>query len=114
MGRKITMNGHIGQSVAEVYQGFILAKTAEGVSDITIRNYHQHLHNISKYLDIEQEALNVSKEEKAKWADIRDNMYFGEDKDLGIFVQNDCFLDKDLRTVDTLHSEDRPLNQNFN
>ena len=59
------MNGHIGQSVAEVYQDFILAKTAEGVSDITIRNYHQHLHNISKYLDIEQEALNVSKEEKA-------------------------------------------------
>lgn len=52
MGRKITMNGHIGQSVAEVYQDFILAKTAEGVSDITIRNYHQHLHNISKYLEV--------------------------------------------------------------
>ena len=46
------MNGHIGQSVAEVYQDFILAKTAEGVSDITIRNYHQHLHNISKYLEV--------------------------------------------------------------
>lgn len=44
MGRKITMNGHNGQSVAEVYQDFIFAKTAEGVSDITIRNYHQHLH----------------------------------------------------------------------
>ena len=27
------MNGHNGQSVAEVYQDFILAKTAEGVSD---------------------------------------------------------------------------------
>ena len=37
------MNGHNGQSVAEVYQDFIFAKTAEGVSDITIRNYHQHL-----------------------------------------------------------------------
>lgn len=24
LGRKITMNGHIGQSVAEVYQDFIL------------------------------------------------------------------------------------------
>ena len=46
------MNEHIGQSVAEVYQDFILAKTAEGVSDITIRNYHQHLHNISKYLEV--------------------------------------------------------------
>ena len=61
MGSKIAMNGHIGQSVAEVYQDFILAKTAEGVSDITIRNYHQHLHNISKYLDIEQPIAALSK-----------------------------------------------------
>lgn len=61
MGRKITMNGHNGQSVAEVYQDFIFAKTAEGVSDITIRNYHQHLHNISKYLDIEKSMHSLSK-----------------------------------------------------
>lgn len=61
MGRKITMNGHNGQSVAEVYQDFIFAKTAEGVSDITIRNYHQHLHNISKYLDIEMSMRSLSK-----------------------------------------------------
>ena len=47
--------------MAEVYQDFILAKTAEGVSDITIRNYHQHLHNISKYLDIEQPIAALSK-----------------------------------------------------
>ena len=55
------MNEHIGQTVAEVYQDFILAKTAEGVSDVTIRNYHQHLHNISKYLDIEQPMAALSK-----------------------------------------------------
>lgn len=52
---------HIGQTVAEAYQDFILAKTAEGVSDVTIRNYHQHLHNISKYLDIEQPMAALSK-----------------------------------------------------
>ena len=55
------MNGHIGQSMAEVYQDFILAKTAECVSDVTIRNYHQHLHNISKYLDIEKPIAALSK-----------------------------------------------------
>ena len=55
------MNEHIGQTVEEVYQHFILAKTAEGVSDVTIRNYHQHLHNISKYLDIEQPMAALSK-----------------------------------------------------
>lgn len=60
MGRKITMNGHTGQSVKEVYQDFILSKTAEGVLDITIRNYHQHLHNISQYLDIEKSMSSLS------------------------------------------------------
>ena len=55
------MNEHFGQTVAEVYQDFILAKMAEGVSDVTIRNYHQHLHNISKYLDIEQPMAALSK-----------------------------------------------------
>ena len=61
LGRKLRMNEHFGQAVAEVYQDFILAKTAEGVSDVTIRNYHQHLHNISKYLDIEQPMAALSK-----------------------------------------------------
>lgn len=60
IGRKITRIAHNGQSVAEVYQDFIFAKTAEGVSDITIRNYHQHLHNISKYLDIEMSICSLS------------------------------------------------------
>ena len=51
MGRKITMNGHIGQSVAEVYQDFILAKTAEGVSDITITCLRQeyYLHPVMQF-----------------------------------------------------------------
>ena len=61
MGRKLRMNEHFGQAVTEVYQDFILAKTAESVSDVTVRNYHQHFHNISKYLDIEQPMAALSK-----------------------------------------------------
>ena len=60
-----------------------------------------------------ENELNIRPEEKAKWADIRDNMYFGEDAEKGIFIQNDCFLDKDLRSVDTIPAEDRPLNQHW-
>ena len=63
MGRKITMNGQSGQSVAETYQNFIFAKTAEGVSDVTIRNYHQHLHNISKYLNAEKPMASLTKKD---------------------------------------------------
>ena len=45
------MNGHIGQSVAEVYQDFILAKTAESVSDITITCLRQeyYLHPVMQF-----------------------------------------------------------------
>ncbi len=60
-----------------------------------------------------EKELNISSEEKAKWADIRDNMYFGEDAERGIFIQNDCFLDKDLRTVDTIPPAERPINQHW-
>ena len=57
--------------------------------------------------------LNIGKSELAKWQEIIDKMYFPEDDELGIFVQHDTFLDKDLRPVDTLLKEERPLNQNW-
>lgn len=57
--------------------------------------------------------LNIGKSELAKWQEIIDKMYFPVDEELGIFVQHDTFLDKDLRTVDTLLKEERPLNQNW-
>ena len=55
--------------------------------------------------------LAVSDEEKAHWQDIVDNMYFPEDKELGIFVQHDTFLDKDIRPVSTIPASERPINQ---
>lgn len=57
--------------------------------------------------------LNIGKSELAKWQEIIDKMYFPEDDDLGVFVQHDTFLDKDLRPVDTLLKEERPLNQHW-
>ncbi|MCB0662349.1 MAG: glycoside hydrolase family 65 protein [Saprospiraceae bacterium] len=47
------------------------------------------------------------------WKEIIEKMYFPEDKDLGIFVQHDGFLDKELMTVSDLKPEDRPINQNW-
>ena len=46
MAKKLTMNGQFRKSVAEVFDDFVISKTAQGVSDITIANYHQHLHSI--------------------------------------------------------------------
>lgn len=59
-----------------------------------------------------QERVNVTEEEKAKWQDIVDNMYLPEDKERGIFLQQDDFLDKDIRPVSEIEDQ-RPINQNW-
>jgi maltose phosphorylase len=51
--------------------------------------------------------------EMSRWKDIRSKMYLGEDKQRGIFLQQDGFLDKELMNVKELRKEDRPLNQKW-
>ena len=46
------MQKHTEKTFEEVFQSFVTAKTALGVSNITIRNYHLNLHNISLHFDI--------------------------------------------------------------
>ena len=57
--------------------------------------------------------LGVTAEERAKWLEIADKMYLPEDKELGIFVQHDTFLDKDLTPVKDLPADQLPLNQHW-
>ena len=57
--------------------------------------------------------LNVSAAELEKWADISSNMYRPHDEELGVFVQHDGFLDKDIRPVSALSPDDLPLNQKW-
>ena len=59
MARKITMNGQSRKSVAEVFDDFVMSKMAQGLSDITIATYRQHIRSISNHLDIQKpmEAL---------------------------------------------------------
>lgn len=58
--------------------------------------------------------LGITDDEKVKWQDIIDNMYYPYDEELGIFVQHDTFLDKDLQPVSELDpAKDLPLNQNW-
>lgn len=65
-------------------------------------------------LQEDQRALYlVSAEELAKWQDIIERLYLPEDEELGIFVQHDTFLDKDLMPVTDLKPSDRPINQKW-
>ncbi len=47
------------------------------------------------------------------WTDISTNIYFPEDKNLGIFLQQDGFLDKDLTPVNDLPESERPIHEKW-
>ncbi|MFL2100875.1 glycoside hydrolase family 65 protein [Desemzia sp. FAM 23989] len=71
------------------------------------------LESLSKVTEAKLAELKVTEAEKAHWDDIIQRMYYPYDETLGVFVQHDTFLDKDLRTVDSLTPEERPINQNW-
>lgn len=51
--------------------------------------------------------------ETEQWQRIVEGMYLGEDPELGIFLQQDGYLDKEQRLVSDLNPADRPLNQKW-
>ena len=61
MFKKITMNGHSGKSVAEVFDEFVISQTAQGLSETTLTNYRHHFHSISRHFDIEQPMDTLTK-----------------------------------------------------
>lgn len=67
----------------------------------------------TKEMSLKLEKLKVSIREVSKWKEIADNMYYPYDEELGVFVQHDTFLDKDLKNVDEIEEGMRPLNQHW-
>ncbi|MBC7744813.1 MAG: glycoside hydrolase family 65 protein [Flavobacterium sp.] len=53
------------------------------------------------------------KEETNHWQNIIDHLYLPEDKEFGIFLQQDGYLDKEQTLVKDLAATDRPLNQKW-
>ncbi|KQN33802.1 maltose phosphorylase [Pedobacter sp. Leaf41] len=58
-------------------------------------------------------SLNFDAQEFADWADIIEKMYYPEDKNLGIFLQQDGYLDKEQTLVKDLPASERPINQKW-
>ncbi|MDA3891436.1 MAG: glycoside hydrolase family 65 protein [Salinivirgaceae bacterium] len=60
------------------------------------------------------EKLNFTESvELARWTDISDNMHYPEDKELGVFLQQDNYLNKEQILVKDLDPKHRPINQNW-
>jgi len=52
-------------------------------------------------------------QETEKWMNIIQKMYFPRDEKLGIYLQQDGFLDKELIPVTELDEDERPINQKW-
>ena len=61
MSRKITLNGQFRKSISEVFEEFVVSRTASGLSDITLTTYRHHFHSISKHLDIQKPMGDLSR-----------------------------------------------------
>ncbi|HIW69915.1 MAG TPA: glycoside hydrolase family 65 protein [Candidatus Limosilactobacillus merdipullorum] len=57
--------------------------------------------------------LGVTADEKHRWKGIVDNMYLPYDEERDIFVEDDDFLDKDLKPVSEIPADQLPLNQHW-
>ncbi len=68
--------------------------------------------NFRAYEDLTQE-IRFTNDEIFRWKDIIENMYFPENKELGIFLQQDGFLDKSLTAAADIPDSQRPINQRW-
>jgi len=59
------------------------------------------------------QKLSIDEAELKDWDDIIRNMYLPEDKDLGIFLQQEGYMDKEQILVSELPASQRPINQHW-
>ena len=59
------------------------------------------------------EKVKLSEAELQDWRKVSGNMYFPKSEELGIYLQQDGFLDKDLVAVKDLDKSQRPINQKW-
>lgn len=67
----------------------------------------------SRYKELIDKMMFDETSETSDWNNIINNMYFPEDKNLGIFLQQDGFMDKEQILVIDLDPKIRPLNQHW-
>src|SRR5690606_14730136 len=65
------------------------------------------------YLKVLKRTKLDVKKELVSWKAVADQMYFPEDRSLGVFLQQDGFLDKEQTLVKNLDPKHRPINQNW-
>ena len=61
MQKKILMSSDDERHFDEIFELFVVSKTASGVSDATLRNYHYHMKSIERFLDTKRPMNEITK-----------------------------------------------------
>ncbi|MBL7831612.1 MAG: glycoside hydrolase family 65 protein [Saprospiraceae bacterium] len=69
--------------------------------------------DISRYKEILKKTFFDENVELKFWKELTSNIYFPFDEERGVFLQQDGFLDKELKPANALESSERPLNQKW-
>ncbi|MEY3678114.1 MAG: hypothetical protein RI924_255 [Bacteroidota bacterium] len=67
----------------------------------------------SKYAAIAKKIKFEEAEESKHWSEIIEKMYYPADENLGIYLQQDGYMDKEQILVKDLPAEERPINQKW-
>lgn len=67
----------------------------------------------SKAYDTLMHKCNLREEESAHWKKIIEHFYLPADESLGIVLQQDNFLDKELQPAESIAESERPINQHW-
>ncbi len=75
-------------------------------------DYVQRNHT-NKFLTLSQKINFNAEVETLKWKTIAENMHFPESKELGVFLQQDNYLNKEQILAKDIDPSQRPINQNW-
>ena len=87
-------------------------KLIQWTLEFTLKQLKEHS-NSKEFKSIVSKTKFDSVSESEKWTDIINNIYFPEDESLGIFLQQDGFLDKELIPVADLPASERPIHEKW-
>ncbi len=76
------------------------------VMDFVRENYPQNYQRVMEKTQFENSELD-------KWQDIIENMYYPYDDEKQIILQQEGYLDKELKTVDEIPEGERPISQHW-
>jgi maltose phosphorylase len=86
---------------------------AKWCMEYAVENIHKVKETYPSDYDRIMAKTQLTDREISSWMEVADNMYMPFDEELGVYLQQDGFLDKEIIPVNELSKEHRPINQKW-